>query len=374
MGELSSDPGWELGAGLGGAALAAFADAVGRGPAAPELAWTSAIDLLRERSEFTGWLPQGPVSAGGSARLLRSSDGWVAVSLPRLDDLDLLPAWLGIEPLAPEDDRVPWGELAAAVADRPGAWHAERAQELGLAVAVVPQPGTVGAPDEQLEARGTVDPSRPYVRTTAGPAVPAGRTPEGLLVVDLSSLWAGPTCARLLAWAGARVVKVESTGRADGARLGNREFYRRLHEGQEERSVPFDTAEGRAELRDLLEQADVVIEGSRPRALTRLGIDPHEIVAGHPGAVWLAITAHGRTGPRRQWVGFGDDAAAAGGLVRWGPDGVPAFVGDAVADPLTGLTAAALVAGAVRDGGGVVIDIALREVARAAALGATVEW
>ena len=118
----------------------------------------------------------------------------------------------------------------------------------------------------------------------------------------------------------------------------------------------------------------MVIEGSRPRALTRLGIDPHEIVAAHPGAVWVAITAYGRTGPRRQWVGFGDDAAAAGGLVQWGADGTPGFVGDAVADPLTGLVAAALVARAVRDGGGVVIDLALREVARAAALGATITW
>jgi crotonobetainyl-CoA:carnitine CoA-transferase CaiB-like acyl-CoA transferase len=349
----------------------AFADAVGRGPAVPELAWTSAMELLRERSELTGWLPQGPISAGGSARLLPASDGWVAVSLPRLDDLDLLPAWLGVAPLPPEDDRVPWDDLAAAVAERPAAWHAERAQELGLAVAVVP---STAIADEQLEERGTVDPTRPYVRTAVGPAVAPGRTPEGLLVVDLSSLWAGPTCARLLARVGAQVVKVESTTRPDGARLGNRQFYRRLHEGHEERSIPFDTIEGRAELRELLATADVVIEGSRPRALTRLGIDPGEIVADHPGAVWLAVTAHGRTGPRRQWVGFGDDAAAAGGLVRWEPDGSPAFVGDAVADPLTGLTAAALVAGAVRDGGGVVIDVALREVARAAALAATVQW
>jgi hypothetical protein len=352
----------------------AFAEAMGRGPAVPELAWTSAIELLRERSELTGWLPQGPISAGGSARLLPASDGWVAVSLPRLDDLDLLPAWLGVAPLAPEDDRVPWDDLAAAIAERPAAWHAERAQELGLAVAVVPDPGAAATADAQLEARGTVDPTRPYVRTAAGPSVAPGRTPEGLLVVDLSSLWAGPTCARLLARAGARVVKVESTTRPDGARLGNRQFYRRLHEGHDERSIAFDTTEGRAELRELLATADVVIEGSRPRALTRLGIDPHQIVADHPGSVWLAVTAHGRTGPRRQWVGFGDDAAAAGGLVRWEVDGTPAFVGDAVADPLTGLVAAALVAGAVRDGGGVVIDVALREVARSAAVGATVQW
>lgn len=371
---MRRSPGWELAAEVGGSALAAFWSAVGRESAEPELAWTAAVDLLRERSELTGWLPHGVQSAGGSARLLATDDGWLVVSLPRLDDLDLLPAWLGLAPLAPEDDRVPWAAIAAAIAGRPGGSLAERGQELGLAVAVVPPAGETAATDVQLEERGTADPTRPYLRTEAGSPVAPGRTPDGLVVVDLSSLWAGPTCARFLAHEGARVVKVESTDRPDGARLGNREFYRRLHQGHDERSIPFGTAEGREELHELLLGADVVIEGSRPRALTRLGIDPHQIVAARPGAVWLAITAYGRTGPRRQWVGFGDDTAAAGGLVQWGPDATPAFIGDAVADPLTGLVAAALVAGAVRDGGGVVIDVALREVARAAALGATIQW
>lgn len=279
-----------------------------------------------------------------------------------------------MEPLAPEDDRVPWPAVATAVRSRPGPELVARGQELGLAVAEVPGPDRTAGSDEQLQARGTVDPTRPFVRTSTGPTVAPGRTPLDLLVVDLSSLWAGPMCARLLGWAGARVVKVESTSRPDGARLGNRDFYERLHAGHDERSVPFDTEEGRAELQALLLEADVVIEGSRPRALTRLGIDPPSILAGHPGAVWLAITAHGRTGPRRQWVGFGDDAAAAGGLVRWGADGSPAFVGDAVADPLAGLVGAALVARALRDGGGVVIDLALREVARTVVLGAAVSW
>ena len=167
---------------------------------------------------------------------------------------------------------------------------------------------------------------------------------QGLLVVDLSSLWAGPTCARLLTGAGATVVKVESATRPDGARRGNRDFYERLHAGQEERSVAFETAAGVAELRALLAEADVIIEGSRPRALERLGIEPTEVVADRPGAVWLSITAYGRSGPWRNRVGFGDDCAAAGGLVAWTADGSPAFVADAVADPLTGMVAAALVA------------------------------
>ena len=82
----------------------------------------------------------------------------------------------------------------------------------------------------------------------------------------------------------------------------------------------------------------MVIEGSRPRALEQLGIDARSIVR-HGPQVWVSITGHGRDGANTMRVGFGDDAAAAGGLVDW-VDGTPHFVGDAVADPLAGLTAA----------------------------------
>jgi crotonobetainyl-CoA:carnitine CoA-transferase CaiB-like acyl-CoA transferase len=169
-------------------------------------------------------------------------------------------------------------------------------------------------------------------------------------------------------------VKVESSTRPDGARKGNRDLFERLHAGHEQRTIPFESPEGRAELRRVLADADVVIEGSRPRALDRLGIDPAEVVTARPGAVWLSITAYGRSGPWRDRVGFGDDCAAAGGLVTWTADGSPAFVGDAVADPLTGMVSAALVARAVGAGGGIVLDVALREVARTAALGVEPSW
>jgi hypothetical protein len=305
--------------------------------------------------------------------MLEAANGWLAVSLPRLDDLDLLPAWLGVDEIDPADDRVPWTALAEALRDRPAEAAAGAAQELGLAVAVVADEERLAAGDEQLEFRRTIDPACSHLRNEVGTLV-ATRSVEGLAVVDLSSLWAGPTCARLLTGAGARVVKVESVTRPDGARRGNHEFYERLHAGQEERAIAFESPEGRAELRRAVAAADVVIEGSRPRALDRLGIRPDEVVAARPGAVWLSITAYGRTGPWRDRVGFGDDCAAAGGLVAWGPDGRPAFVADAVADPLTGMVAAALVARAVAAGGGVVLDVALREVARTAALGAEVAW
>ncbi len=77
----------------------------------------------------------------------------------------------------------------------------------------------------------------------------------------------------------------------------------------------------------------------------------------------MSITGYGRTGPWRQRVAFGDDAAAAAGLVAVGPDGTPVFLGDAVADPVTGLYAAVAALACVVGGGGHHVDIAMREAA-----------
>ena len=78
--------------------------------------------------------------------------------------------------------------------------------------------------------------------------------------------------------------------------------------------------------------------------------------------LWLSITAYGRQGVSGNRVGFGDDAAAAGGLVAWS-DEEPVFCGDAIADPLTGLTAAARGLQALQDGGRWLLDVAMAGVA-----------
>ena len=93
------------------------------------------------------------------------------------------------------------------------------------------------------------------------------------------------------------------------------------------------------------------------------GIDPAEIAARKPGLVWLSITAYGRDGDSANRVGFGDDAAAAGGLVARDHENQPVFVADAVADPLTGIYAAKAVSESLEQRGGVHIDIALAKVA-----------
>ena len=302
---------------------------------------------------------------GGHCQLLRTADSWCAVHLPRRDDLNLLPAWLGIEA---QSDDVPWVAIAQALSLRSASEVVLLGQELGLAISPMPD-----GEDEQLRDRGTTNPARPWIQRRVGTRQ-REISLNGARVVDLSSLWAGPLCSRILTEAGAKVVKVESSTRPDASRDGDGAFFDWLHAGQEFASLPLEEPSGVADLVALLEQADVVIEGSRPRALDRLGSIPAEIVAKRPGAVWLSITAYGRCGPWRDWAGFGDDAAVAGGLVDLDAAGVPSFVGDAVADPLTGWLAAALVADAVGRGGGVTIDMALREVARSDAAAARVVW
>ena len=86
-------------------------------------------------------------------------------------------------------------------------------------------------------------------------------------MLDLSSLWAGPLCGRILADAGARVTKVESTARPDGAHQGGAAFFDLLNGGKEQVAFDLDTDDGRAALQQLVARADVVIEASRPRAL-----------------------------------------------------------------------------------------------------------
>ena len=134
------------------------------------------------------------------------------------------------------------------------------------------------------------------------------------LVIDLSALWAGPLCANLLWLCGARVVKVESADRPDGAREGDPAFHALLNQGKESVVLDFRAESGRRMLRRLLERADIVIESSRPRALRHLGIAAEDWVRSQDGRTWIGITGYGRDEPAGNWVAFGDDAGSRPGL------------------------------------------------------------
>jgi crotonobetainyl-CoA:carnitine CoA-transferase CaiB-like acyl-CoA transferase len=117
-----------------------------------------------------------------------------------------------------------------------------------------------------------------------------------------------------------------------------------------------------AALHELVATADVVLEASRPRALEQVGIDATALITDGGPRAWVSITGHGRTGPARDWVAFGDDAAVAGGLVVRDGEG-PVFCADAVADPTTGLVAAVAALEALAAGGRQLIDVPLAGVA-----------
>jgi crotonobetainyl-CoA:carnitine CoA-transferase CaiB-like acyl-CoA transferase len=183
-------------------------------------------------------------------------------------------------------------------------------------------------------------------------------------VVDFSALWAGPLCAHLLGLAGASVIKVEGPSRPDGARQGNPDFYDLLHGGHQAITVDPGDDQDAALLRALVAAADIVVEASRPRALAGWGLSAEESVA--EGTTWVGITAYGRYGADAQRIGFGDDIAAAAGLVAVDPEtGTTVFAGDALADPLSGLTAAVLALDGYLHGGGRLIDLSMADVAAA---------
>lgn len=295
-------------------------------------------EVLGERAALAGYRRQGSTSCGGATRLLPTADGHLALSLARPDDHALVPA------LVEHDVDDTWEAVTSWAAGRPSQVARDRAAFLGLPASFVGETWAEPVPWRVL--------------TTYDGPPPSGRP----LVVDLSSLWAGPLCASVLGMLGCDVVKVEDPSRPDGARQGSQAFFDLLNAGATAVAVDLHSTEGRERLQDLLFQADVVIEGSRPRALQQLGIEAAGF-AGH-GTTWVSITAHGRAQGHR--VGFGDDTAAAGGLLAHDDEG-PVFVADAVADPLTGLHAALAAWAGVLTGGGRLVDVALARVAATAA-------
>ncbi|GAS99698.1 formyl-coenzyme A transferase [Mycolicibacterium canariasense] len=289
-----------------------------------------ATALITGRAAQFGWGSRGRISAGGATRLLGGAGGWCAVTLARADDNDAVPALVGADHVGD-----PWVALGTWVQRHGADATVERARLLGLPAGLL----------------GETAAAAPRIRVTGAASA---RPLADLLVADLSSMWAGPLCGQLLACAGATVVKVESLARPDGTRAGRQAFCDWMNGGKLSYAVDFDDVRA---LHRLLSVADVVIEASRPVALRRRGLGPGT-VAPRAGRVWLHITGYGTDAPGADWVAFGDDAAVSGGLVEYDSTG-PVFVGDAIADPLTGLCAADAVTESLGRGGGELIEVSM---------------
>ena len=292
------------------------------------------LALAGRRAAFTGFGRNGSRSPGGFAQMVRARDGWVTLNLPRPSDTETLPALAGAA--APAGA---WSEIESRIAAMAVREVVERGSQLGLAVAGV---GATGAPQQPWSVRSD-GPARRRRR---------GRAP---VVVDLTSLWAGPLAGGLLAEAGCRVLKLESSTRPDGARRGPAGFFAHLNRHKEHLSLDLPAAPAVERLRELIAGADIVLEASRPRVMQQWGICPDDVVAA--GTAWVSITGHGRTGTHSNRIAFGDDAAVSGGIVA--PGDPPMFVGDAIADPIAGLAAAAAAADLLADGRAALVDVSL---------------
>jgi hypothetical protein len=263
-------------------------------------------------------------------QLVETADGWIAVNLAREDDREAVSAWLETD--VGQD---PWHIVQKMARRRTTADVLDRAALLGLPVAAVGE-------------------------ATERPALPlrSAYSTSSSSVIDLSALWAGPLCGGLLAEAGFAVTKIQDSDRPDPTSSATPEHDRRLN-GRKRRVV---MALNDTRLLQAIGDARILITSARPHALARLGLTPESLFDLNPSLIWVAITAHGFHGDAAMRVGFGDDCAAAGGLVGW-DDGVPRFLGDALADPLAGLRAARLALAAVTKGQAGVIDVALASTA-----------
>ena len=204
------------------------------------------------------------------------------------------------------------------------------------------------------------------------PTTPAALA--GVRVIEMGQLIAGPFAGKTLGEFGADVVKIEPPGAGDPLRnwrlIKNGTSVWWQVQSRNKRSVAIDLrqAEGQQLARDLIAEADVLIENFRPGTLEGWGMSPGELHALNPGLVILRISGYGQTGPYRDLPGFGVIGEAMGGLrhLTAEPGRVPVRVGVSIGDTLAALhgtigVLTALYHRKVNGGQGQVIDVALHE-------------
>ena len=192
-----------------------------------------------------------------------------------------------------------------------------------------------------------------------------------LRVIDLSTVLAGPNCARYLADFGADVVKVERPDSGDSLRnLGWRDprdgegmWWKLVNRNKRTIALDLKDPDDLDVLWRLVDGADVLVENFRPGTLERLGLGPDELHARNPRLVVTRVTGFGQTGPYSGRPGFATIAESMSGLaaISGEPDGPPLLPPIALTDELTGLVAAFATMVAVHSGVGQVVDVSLLE-------------
>ena len=205
---------------------------------------------------------------------------------------------------------------------------------------------------------------------------------DGLRVLDLSRVLAGPWATQIFADMGADVLKVERPGEGDDTRtwgppwLKDREgrdttdaaYYLCANRGKKSVTLDIATPEGQAKVRELAAQSDVLVENYKVGGLAKYGLDYASLSRLNPRLIYCSITGFGQTGPYAQRAGYDFLIQGMGGLMSLTgtKDGEPLKAGVAIADIMTGLYATIGVQAALlereRSGLGQHIDVALLDV------------
>ena len=173
---------------------------------------------------------------------------------------------------------------------------------------------------------------------------------EGIRVVELARILAGPWIGQTLADLGAEVIKVESPAGDDTRRWGppwieeedgsrSAAYFHACNRGKRSVAIDFSTDEGRAELLELIASADVLIENFKVGGLEKYGLDHASLSARFPRLIYCSVTGFGQTGPFAHRAGYDVMIQAMSGIMdlTGSPDGPPQKMGVAFADIFTGL-------------------------------------
>ena len=201
----------------------------------------------------------------------------------------------------------------------------------------------------------------------------------GIKVIELARILAGPWAGQTLADLGADVIKVEAPEGDDTRRWGppfidrdgekTAAYFYATNRGKQSVICDFRTAEGQAQVRNLIADADVVIENFKVGGLAKYGLDYASLNAVNPRLIYCSITGFGQTGPYAHRAGYDFIIQGMAGLmsITGEPDGQPQKVGVAVTDIFTGVYAATAILAALHlrgsTGMGQQIDMALMDVA-----------
>lgn len=195
---------------------------------------------------------------------------------------------------------------------------------------------------------------------------------EGVKVLDMTRVLAGPYCCMLLADMGADVIKIEVPGKGDDSRhnapildCGESAYFMNLNRNKRGITLNLKSEEGKQILRDLVKEADILVENYRPGVMEKLGLGYEDLKKINPALVYGAVSGFGHYGPYSQRPGYDIVGQAMSGLMSttgW-PDSAPTRTGTAISDVMGGISCCVGVLGAyinrLRTGEGEKVDISL---------------